>query len=399
MNKEELTLYTQLLTDIKERVRQSQHRALLSANAEMIVMNWDIGRMIDSRQKTEGWGTGVIPRLANDLKNVLPELKGFSERNIKRMLRFFREYPFLQQAAAIVPQPAALLTQAGIDRSKLVPQAAALLNSHDFPGESSEQRSVTQLAPSPSVLLGIPWFHHVVLFEKIKDIPTRMWYARQTMEQGWSRDVLTAQIKSQAHHRQGAAITNFGDKLPVMHAQLATGLLKDPFIFDFLTLEEPFHERELEAGLLTHIEKFLLELGRGFAFVGRQYELTVSDRDFYLDLLFYHLQLRCFVVVDLKKGEFKPEYAGKMNFYCSAVDAQMRHPHDAPTIGLILCQTKDRIIAEYALRDIEKPIGVADYELTRALPETLASSLPSIEDIEAELSHELQNGVETIRNE
>ncbi|MEZ6093121.1 MAG: DUF1016 domain-containing protein [Pirellulaceae bacterium] len=170
---------------------------------------------------------------------------------------------------------------------------------------------------------------------------------------------------------------------------MATGLLKDPYLFDFLTLEEPFHERELETGLLTHIEKFLLELGRGFAFVGRQYELIVSDREFYLDLLFYHLQLRCFVVVDLKKGDFKPEYAGKMNFYCSAVDAALRHEHDAPTIGLILCQTKDRIIAEYSLRDIEKPIGVADYELTRALPEKLASSLPSIEDIEAELAQEL----------
>lgn len=168
-----------------------------------------------------------------------------------------------------------------------------------------------------------------------------------------------------------------------------TGLLKDPFIFDFLTLEEPFHERELETELITHIQKFLLELGRGFAFVGRQHRMEVSDRDFYLDLLFYHLHLRCFVVIDLKKGEFKPEYAGKMNFYCSVVDDQLRHEHDAATIGLILCQTKDKIIAEYALRDMVKPIGVADYELTRALPESLASSLPSIEAIEAELSRDL----------
>lgn len=177
--------------------------------------------------------------------------------------------------------------------------------------------------------------------------------------------------------------------MPTVHAQLASGLLKDPYMFDFLTLEDHFHERELETGLLTHIEKFLLELGRGFAFVGRQYRLEVSEREFFLDLLFYHLQLRCFVVVDLKKGEFKPEYAGKMNFYCSAVDDRLRHPQDEPTLGLILCQTKDRIIAEYSLRDIEKPIGVADYELTRALPEKLASSLPSIEDIEAELSQDL----------
>ena len=177
--------------------------------------------------------------------------------------------------------------------------------------------------------------------------------------------------------------------MPEVHANLAHGLLKDPFIFDFLTMEEPFHERELEVGLLTHIEKFLLELGRGFAFVGRQYPLVVSDREFYLDLLFFHMHLRCFIVVDLKKGEFLPEHAGKMNFYCSVVDDQLRHVYDAPTLGLILCQSKDRIIAEYALRDVQKPIGVADYEFTRALPAEMASSLPSIEELEAELSREL----------
>jgi predicted nuclease of restriction endonuclease-like (RecB) superfamily len=200
---------------------------------------------------------------------------------------------------------------------------------------------------------------------------------------------LTQQIKNQAHSRQGSAVTNFSTTLPEVHAALAQGLLKDPYLFDFLTLEEPFHERELETGLLGHIQKFLIELGRGFAFVGRQYRLEISDREFHLDLLFYHLRLRCFVVVDLKKGEFKPEYAGKMNFYCSAVDDLLRHEHDAPTIGMILCQTKDRVLAEYALRDIQKPIGVADYELTRALPAELVSSLPSIEELEAELSENL----------
>jgi predicted nuclease of restriction endonuclease-like (RecB) superfamily len=237
------------------------------------------------------------------------------------------------------------------------------------------QRAVVQLS----------WAHNVILIQKLKHLPTRLWYARQTLEQGWSRDTLAVQIKNRAHERQGAAVTNFSTTLPEAHAALARGLLKDPYLFDFLTLEEPFHERELETGLLAHIQTFLIELGRGFAFVGRQYRLEVSDREFYLDLLFYHLHLRCFVVVDLKKGDFKPEYAGKMNFYCSVVDDQLRHPEDAPTIGLILCQTKDRILAEYALRDINKPIGVADYELTRALPAALVSSLPSIEDIEAEL--------------
>jgi predicted nuclease of restriction endonuclease-like (RecB) superfamily len=225
----------------------------------------------------------------------------------------------------------------------------------------------------------------------LKRSRTRLWYARQTLDQGWSRETLTVQIKQRAHERQGAAVTNFARTLPKIHAGIAQGLLKDPYLFDFLTLEEPFHERELETGLLAHIQTFLIELGRGFAFVGRQYRLEVSDREFYLDLLFYHLHLRCFVVVDLKKGDFKPEYAGKMNFYCSVVDDQVRHEEDAPTIGLILCQTKDRILAEYALRDINKPIGVADYELTRALPAELESSLPSIEDIEAELSSDMKD--------
>ena len=368
-----ITLYRDLLADIKVRVRTAQHKAALSANAEMILMYWDIGRMIAARQKREGWGAGVIPRLALDLKNELPEEKGFSVRNIKRMLRFYEEYP---AAPAKVPQPVALLQNIGNESAVIVPQPAAPLESAMLP---IVQRSVAQ----------IPWGHNILLFEKIKDLPTRFWYARQTLEQGWSRDTLTVQIKNRAHERQGGAVTNFATTLPGVHASLAQGLLKDPYLFDFLTLEEPFHERELELGLCGHIQKFLLELGRGFAFVGRQYRLDVSDREFYLDLLFYHLHLRCFVVVDLKKGDFKPEYAGKMNFYCSAVDDQLRHEHDAATIGLILCQTKDRILAEYSMRDIHKPIGVADYELTRALPEEFASSLPSIEAIEEELSREL----------
>jgi predicted nuclease of restriction endonuclease-like (RecB) superfamily len=371
MNKEGLAFYRDLLGDIKTRVRHAQHRAVLSANAEMILMYWDIGRMIAARQKEEGWGTGVIPRLAADLKNELPEEKGFSERNLKYMIRFVREYgtpPILQPVVAkLVPQPVALLENADNERDIIVQPPAAQL-------------------PIPlHVIFGLPWFHHIVLIEKLKDLPTRLWYARQALEQGWSRDTLIVQIKNRAHERQGTAITNFAATLSAPHAAIAQGLLKDPYIFDFLTLEEPFHERELETGLLLHVQKFLLELGRGFAFVGRQYRLEVGDRDVFIDLLFYHLKLRCFVVVDLKKGEFKPDYAGKMNFYCSAVDDLLRHEHDTPTIGMILCQTKNRVFAEYALRDIHKPIGIADYELTRALPENLASSLPSIESLEAEM--------------
>ena len=325
---------------------------------------------------------GVIPRLATDLKNELPEEKGFSERNIKLMVQFFKTYPDSLELGQ--------------------PSVAQIASEH--PPRSIGQRAVAQLpAPTPMVpqaaaqwhtlqqaVLAMSWAHNVILIQKLKELPTRLWYACQTLEQGWSRDTLILQIKNRAHERQGAAITNFTTTLPSIHASVAQSLLKDPYLFDFLTLTEPFQERELETGLVAHIQKFLLELGRGFAFVGRQYPLTVSDREFYLDLLFYHLHLRCFVVVDLKKGDFKPEYAGKMNFYCSAVDAQLRHAGDAPTIGLILCQTKDRILAEYSLKDIHKPIGVADYELTRALPAELASSLPSIETIEAELSVDLE---------
>ena len=380
--KQEVAIYRDLLADIKARIRAAQHRAALSANAEMVLLYWDIGRLIAARQEHEGWGAGVIPRLAVDLKNELPEEKGFSERNIKLMVQFFKTYP---------------------DNFELgQPSVAQIASEH--PPRSIGQRAVAPLpAPTPTVpqaaaplhtlqqaALSISWAHNVILIQKLKELPTRLWYACQTLEPGWSRDTLILQIKNRAHERQGAAITNFTTTLPSTHASLAQSLLKDPYLFDFLTLTEPFQERELETGLVAHIQKFLLELGRGFAFVGRQYPLTVSDREFYLDLLFYHLHLRCFVVVDLKKGDFKPEYAGKMNFYCSAVDAQLRHAGDAPTIGLILCQTKDRILAEYSLKDIHKPIGVADYELTRALPAELASSLPSIETIEAELSVDLE---------
>ena len=380
--KQEVVIYRDLLADIKARIRAAQHRAALSANAEMVLLYWDIGRLIAARQEHEGWGAGVIPRLALDLKNELPEKKGFSERNIKLMVQFFKTYPKALELGQ--------------------PSVAQIASEH--PPRSIGQRAVAQLpAPTPmapqaaaqlhtiqQAVLAMSWAHNVILIQKLKDLPTRLWYACQTLEQGWSRDALILQIKNRAHERQGAAITNFTTTLPSTHASLAQSLLKDPYLFDFLTLTEPFQERELETGLVAHIQKFLLELGRGFAFVGRQYPLTVSDREFYLDLLFYHLHLRCFVVVDLKKGDFKPEYAGKMNFYCSAVDAQLRHAGDAPTIGLILCQTKDRILAEYSLKDIHKPIGVADYELTRALPAELASSLPSIETIEAELSVDLE---------
>lgn len=352
--------YPELLGLIKQRIRQGQTRAALAANAELIMLYWDIGKMLHGRQQHEGWGAAVIPRLARDIRNELPEIKGFSERNIKRMLAFFREY---QELAPIVPQSVAQNEPAVI-----VPQLVA-----QIPAE---------------LLWQIPWGHNILLIEKVKDIKVRKWYMEQIPRQGWSRDVLQLMIRNRAHERQGKAVTNFEDRLPPPHSELMQQTLKDPYIFDFLTLEEPFHERELETGLIRHLERFLLELGQGFAFVGRQYHLDIGEEDFYIDLLFYHLRLRCFVAVELKKGSFRPEYAGKMNFYCNVVDDRLRHESDSPTIGLILCQDKKTVLAEYTLRGVDKPIGVSEYELTRALPENLRSALPAIEEIERELSED-----------
>lgn len=363
--------YAILLRDIKDRIQQAQTRAVLSANAELVGMYWDIGRMIHLRQEEEGWGTAVIPRLARELQNELPEEKGFSERNIKRMLAFYRAYP---NPAVISSPPTAQLPTRG-----KVPQPAAQL-------ESVAKMPQPGAQLPESLLWSIPWFHHVILIEKVKDLDVRVWYMAQTLANGWSRNVLQLMMKSEAHARQGLAITNFHRLLPPPQSDLVQQTLKDPYIFDFLTLQEPFHERELEVNLLNQVERFLLELGQGFAFVGRQFPLNVGDRDFALDLLFYHLRLRCFVVIDLKKGEFKAEYAGKMNFYLSVVDEKLRHEADTPSIGLILCQDRNHIVAEYALRGVAKPIGISEYELTRALPANLKSALPTVEEIEAELA-------------
>jgi predicted nuclease of restriction endonuclease-like (RecB) superfamily len=350
--------FAALVTDVKDRIQKAQTRAVLAVNAQLVGLYWDIGRIIHERQQRKGWGVAVIPRLASELHNELPQIKGFSERNIGRMIAFYRSYP---DPAVILPQVVAKLP----DPSNL-PLAVAKLKD--------------------SLLWLVPWAHHVILMEKVKDISIRRWYMEQTLVHGWSRNILAIQIDAGAYVRRGKAVTNFGKLLPSPQSDLAQQALKDPYIFDFLTLEEPFHERELETSLIRHLEKFLLELGRGFAFVGRQYRLDVGNEDFYIDLLFYHLQLRCFIVIDLKKGKFKPEYAGKLNFYCNVINDRMRHPHDQPTIGLILCQSQDRVLAEYSLSGIDKPIGISTYELTRDLPKKLQSALPAVEDIEAELA-------------
>ena len=356
---DELTLYKNLFFDIKQRIGEAQTRAVLAVNTELLQLYWDIGQMIAQRQEQEGWGAGIIPRLAIDLHNELPEMKGFSERNLKRMLAFYRAYPTL--------------------RAK-VPQAVALLPDSE-PGQELGASSLDEY-----LHWSIPWGHHALLIEKIKDVADRLWYMRQTLEQGWSRNTLALMIDGRLHQRRGLSTSNFSVRLPTPQSDLVQQTLKDPYLFDFLTLEEPFHERELETSLIRHLERFLLELGRGFAFVGRQFLVSIGEDDFYIDLLFYHLRLRCFVAIDLKRGKFKPEYAGKINFYCNVIDDHLRHASDQPTIGLILCQDKNAVVAEYALRGMNKPIGVSEYELTRALPEEFRSSLPSVEDLEAELS-------------
>lgn len=337
----ETTVYTKLLEDIKQRVRMAQVRATFSANAEMILMYWDIGKIIFDRQQEYGWGAKVIQKLSKDIDNELAEVKGYSERNLKFMVRFYKEYYV-------------------------------------------ESEKVKQLVSQ------IPWGHNIVLFQKIGSKETRYWYMQQALQNGWSRDVLISMIKSELHKRQGTSISNFKTTLPSIQSDLAIQTIKDPYLFDFLTLSETFNERELEISLIKHLEKFLIELGEGFAFVGRQYHLEVSDRDFYIDLLFYHLKLRSYIVIELKKGEFKPEYAGKLNFYCSAVDDKLKHETDNPTIGLILCQNKDKIFAEYALKDINKPIGISEYQLTQALPPDYKGSLPSIEELEEQMSKDME---------
>jgi len=327
--------YDAFLKDLKERIRRAQIKAGLAVNRELVLLYWTIGRDILAQQQQHGWGAKVIDRLAADLHHAFPEAQGFSARNLKYMRAFAQAWP----------------------EEEIVQQAAAQ----------------------------IPWFHNCILLDKVKDPAVREWYIRKTVEHGWSRNVLVHQIKSCLHLRQGQALTNFDRTLPTPQSDLAQQVLKDPYNFDFLTLAKDAHERELERGLLEHLRDFLLELGVGVAFVGSQYHLEVDGKDFYLDLLFYHLRLRAYLVIDLKMGEFQPEFAGKMNFYLTAVDEQLRHPDDQPSIGLILCETKSKLIAEYALRDTSKPIGVSAYQLTSRLPKQLQGSLPTVADLEAEL--------------
>jgi len=328
------TGYADLLSDLKTRIGQARVRAALAVNRELVELYWHIGREILTRQEAEGWGAKVIERLSRDLRSAFPEMRGLSRTNLLYMRAFAEEWG----DAPIVQQP------------------------------------VGQ----------IPWGHNIDLITKLADRETRLWYATRTIENGWSRNVLALQIDSRLHERQGKALTNFADTLPSPQSDLAQELVKSEYNFDFLGIGSEAHERRIEQGLVDHVRRFLLELGAGFSFVGTQYHLEVGGEDFYVDMLFYHYKLHCFVAIELKAGPFKPEYAGKMNFYLSAIDDLVRDKDiDQPTIGIILCRDRNKVVAEYALRDVRKPLGVSTY-LTEELPKLLADSLPSVDELEAE---------------
>jgi predicted nuclease of restriction endonuclease-like (RecB) superfamily len=328
--------YADWLTELKTRIHNAQQRASLAVNRELVLLYWQVGHDILERQAREGWGAKVIARLAHDLRTAFPDMKGFSPRNLKYMRAFAQAWPepeFVQQAAA-----------------------------------------------------QLPWFHLCTLLDKLKTREERDWYLDKAIEQRWSRNVLGMQIETDARQRFGGAVTNFQDRLPSPMSDLARESLKDPYRFDFLGLTDKAQEREIESALVRHVTQFLLELGAGFAFVGRRVLLDVGGDEFFIDLLFYHLKLRCYVVIELKAGKFKPEHLGQLGFYLTAVDRQIKGEHDSPTIGLLLCKSKNKVVAEYALSDKSQPMGIAEYKLLESLPLELQTGLPTIEQIEQELA-------------
>jgi len=334
VTRETLKGYQKFLRDIKSRIYSSQIKAALSVNRELILLYWQIGRDILQNQENKGWGAKIIDHLAEDLRHEFPEMKGFSARNLKYMRAFAQAY--------------------------------------------SDEEFVQQLAAQ------IPWYHNCTILDKLKDSNQREWYIRQTIENGWSRAILVHQIETDLYERQVSAekTTNFSIALPPPQSNLIHQTLKDPYVFDFLSLRKHAKEKDLERALHDKIRDFLLELGAGFAYMGNQYHLEVDGQDFYIDILFYHHRLRCLIAIELKMEDFKPEFAGKMNFYLSALDDLVRHPDDQPSVGIILCKGKGKNIAEYALRDMSKPIGISEYRLTTKLPKNLAKQLPKTSDLQ-----------------
>ena len=328
--------YIDWLSELKIKIHNAQQRATLAVNNELVRLYWQIGNEILTRQEKQGWGAKVIERLAQDLRTAFPEMRGFSRTNLIYMRSFAEGWP--------------------------------------------DEQIVQQLVGK------LPWGHNLVLLDKLKNSEDRVWYTKKTIENNWSRNVLVIQIESKLIERQGKAITNFALRLPKPQSDLAIECLKDPYRFDFLSLGEEAGEREIENALVKQVTEFLLELGAGFAYVGKQVNIEVGGDDFFIDLLFYHLKLRCYIVIELKTGDFKPEHLGQLGFYLTAVDRQIKNKDDLPTIGLLLCKTKNKIVAEYALSDKTQPMGIAEFKLLESLPANLQTQLPSIEDIERELA-------------
>ncbi|MEA1884391.1 MAG: PDDEXK nuclease domain-containing protein [Thermotogota bacterium] len=338
--------YTRFLSDLKSRIKSVQIKAAVAVNREMIELYWELADKITEKQKKAAWGGGFLEQIAKDLQDEFPDVRGFSLTNIKYMRQWFL-----------------------------------------FWNEKNEisQQLVGQLKDIKYLVTQIPWGHNLVIMSKSKNHLEAVFYAKKTIENNWSRAVLSHQIDNKLYEREGKALTNFSTVLPTPQSDLARQTLKDPYVFDFLSLREKYNEKELENELIRHVSKFLLELGAGFSYIGHQYKITVDEEDFYIDLLFYHTRMHCYVVVELKSVRFKPEFVGKLNFYVSAVDDILKMETDNPTVGILICKSKKKTVVEYSLKDMNKPIGVSAYEITRVLPEDLKSSLPTVEEIEAEL--------------
>lgn len=357
--------YRDWINELKSKVRSSQIKAALAVNSELIQLYWELGKTIN--EKEAEWGDKLINQVAIDLKIEFPDMNGFSRSNLyycKKFYNFYRD--------EIIQQPVGQLRE--IDSTKISQQLVGQLEDADSPESVFVHQAVAQ----------IPWGHNILIFTKCNDAKTALFYVQQTIENRWSRSALKDQLTNQLHLRKGKAINNFKNTLPQTISPLVQETLKDPYIFDFLQLDTEYRERDIEKQLIKHVNRFMLELGKGFAYVGQQYPLVISEKEYFLDLLFYHTRLKCYMVIELKNTSFKPEYTGKLNFYLSAVDSLIKMEDDNPTIGLLLCREKDGIEAEFALRDIQKPIGISEYILTKKLPDNLKSSLPTIEEIEKE---------------
>lgn len=352
--------YAAVLSELKERIKNARVRSVLSVNKELLQTYWDIGKTIAQQENAEGWGAGIVKSLSRDLRMEFPDMQGISPRNLRYMRDFALAYPNFPNLQAPLAQ---------------LPRSVY----------SSENQSPTILqAP----LAKLSWYHHLTLLDKVKEPGVRQFYITKTIENGWSRNVLVHQIESGLHNRQGALIANFNVVAPE-HSELLKQVFKDPYYFDFLQTTEKARERDLENALIQHIKKFLLELGEGFAFMGQQYKMWAGEREYIVDLLFYHTRLRRHILIDLKVGNFEAEFVGKMNLYLGLADDTLNGIYDEHSIGLILCKTNDKVIAEYALRDTSKPIGISEYRITESLPENIRGELPSIEELEQKMDEEL----------